>query len=190
MSARSKVRNSKFLSLVLRHRPDLIGVELDECGWVDVSLLLEKCADHGHAFTRQMIDEIVATNSKQRFAFSPDGSRIRANQGHSVDVELGYEPAEPPEARFHGTVETALSAIRTEGLSKMARHHVHLSADRQTAANVGRRRGKAIVLQVHAGPAARAGHIFYISTNGVWLTDRVPPKFIDFPRRDDHAQGE
>ena len=171
MDERKRTRISKFLSLVLRHRPDAVGVELDESGWVDVAILLERCETHGRAISREMLDEVVATSPKQRFAYSPDGRRIRANQGHSVDVELGYDPTEPPEE----------PAIRKDGLLKMRRHHVHLSPDRETAANVGQRRGKPIILVVQAGRMARAGHDFYLSANGVWLTDHVPPEFVELP---------
>lgn len=181
MNERERIRVSKFLSLILRHRPEEVGVELDEAGWVDVAVLLERCAAHGKAISREALHEIVATSPKQRFAVSTDGERIRANQGHSVGVELGYEPAEPPLELFHGTVEKFLAAIRNDGLLKMQRHHVHLSPDRETAANVGQRRGKPIILIVQAERMARSGHEFYLSTNGVWLTDHVPPEFIEIP---------
>lgn len=182
MKESQRTQASKFLSLVLRHRPDKIGLVLDEQGWVEVSVLLAQCADHRRTITREMLQEIVDTSPKKRFAFSEDGLRIRANQGHSVDVNLGYEPAQPPSALFHGTVAKVLPAIRRSGLLKMNRHHVHLSSDEKTASTVGSRRGKPVILAVRAGEMASAGHVFYVSANGVWLTLAVPPGFIDFPQ--------
>jgi putative RNA 2'-phosphotransferase len=181
MKESKRTRTSKYLSLVLRHRPDKIGLVLDEQGWVEVALLLAACADHKRSITREMLQEIVDTSPKKRFAFSEDGLKIRASQGHSVEVDLGYEAAAPPDALFHGTVAKVLPAIRADGLLKMNRHHVHLSPDKETASNVGSRRGKPIILAVRAVEMASAGHLFYVSANGVWLTETVPPKFIDFP---------
>ncbi len=174
-------RESKFLSLVLRHEPARIGITLDASGWTDVAALLAACAAHGVPITRDDLAQIVATSDKQRFALSPDGARIRANQGHSVDVELGLAPASPPTRLYHGTVAAALSSIRATGLEKRARHHVHLSADRETATRVGARHGRPVVLVVRADAMVTAGHTFFRSENGVWLTDRVPPTFLDFP---------
>ena len=175
------IDTSRFLSLVLRHRPDKIGITLDPDGWTRVDALLAALARAGKPVDRQMLDRVVATNNKKRFALSEDGERIRASQGHSVQVELGYEPATPPAELFHGTVDRFLGAIRSEGLRPMKRHHVHLSADLATASNVGSRRGDAVVLTVRAADMRLAGHIFFVSANGVWLTDSVPPAFIDFP---------
>jgi putative RNA 2'-phosphotransferase len=174
------VRASKFLSLVLRHDPGRIGIVLDDAGWTDVAALLAACARHGVPLTRAQLAEVVATSDKQRFALSPDGERIRANQGHSVEVDLQLAPAEPPATLFHGTVESALASIRAQGLVRGQRHHVHLSSDIATATRVGGRRGKPIVLTIRAGEMAAAGHVFYCSANGVWLVDHVPPAFIDF----------
>jgi putative RNA 2'-phosphotransferase len=181
MDERTRARISKFLSLVLRHRPDTIGIALDREGWVAVDTLLAGCRVHGHDITRALLDDVVATNPKRRFAFSEDGSRIRANQGHSVEVELGYRPQQPPDVLFHGTIADFLPAIRAEGLCKMRRHHVHLSPDAATAAVVGRRRGAPVVLRVLAGRMHGDGHVFFLSDNGVWLTDTVAPRYIDFP---------
>lgn len=172
------VRTSKFLSLVLRHEPARIGITLDDAGWTDVAALLAACAAHGVPLTRDELAEIVASSDKQRFALSADGTRIRANQGHSVQVELGLTPVEPPTSLYHGTVDAALSSIREHGLVKGARHHVHLSADVETATKVGTRRGKPVILIVQAEAMAAAGHTFYRSDNGVWLVDHVPPEFI------------
>jgi putative RNA 2'-phosphotransferase len=172
-------RISKFLSLVLRHEPRRFGITLDGAGWTDVAALLEACAAHGVVITRDELAHVIASSDKQRFALSQDGARIRANQGHSVDVELGLPPAVPPALLYHGTVDRFLASIRTQGLVKGSRHHVHLSADRETAQKVGARRGKPIVLTVRAGELAQAGHVFYRSANGVWLVDHVPPAFLD-----------
>lgn len=179
MDERARTRVSKFLSFVLRHRPDSIGIELDDAGWVEVETLLRRSQASGTAIARAELEEVVATSPKRRFALSEDGLRIRASQGHSVEVELGYQPATPPEQLFHGTVASALESIRAQGLTRMARHHVHLSPDRATATNVGQRRGAPIVLTVRAGQMHRAGFVFYVSANGVWLTEHVPPEFLD-----------
>jgi putative RNA 2'-phosphotransferase len=169
---------SKFLSLVLRHDPALIGVALDDAGWVDVDVLLDALARHGKALERSALERLVRESDKQRFALSADGRRIRANQGHSVDVALGYAASPPPELLYHGTVERFLSAIRVEGLVRGARHHVHLSATRDVATSVGSRRGRPVVIEVDAGAMARQGYEFFRSENGVWLTDHVPARFL------------
>ena len=178
MDRKRRTAASKFLSYVLRHEPAAVGIALDRGGWVDVDVLLDACAQHGRRWSRQELEELVATSSKQRFAFSEDGERIRANQGHSAPVDLGYEPAEPPDVLFHGTVARLLPSIRNAGLQKMARHHVHLSADEATARAVGRRRGDPVILVVDARAMHAAGHAFYVTPNGVWLTDAVPPSFL------------
>ena len=172
------VATSKFLSLVLRHRPDVISIELDAEGWVPVEDLLAACAQHGRAISREQLDTVVRTNDKQRFAFSADGTRIRANQGHSLPVDLGLVPVEPPDLLYHGTVPRFLDSIRRDGLTKGNRHHVHLSPDIQTATKVGKRRGRPIVLVIEAGRMFRDGHKFFRSENGVWLTDAVPPAYL------------
>jgi putative RNA 2'-phosphotransferase len=169
---------SRFLSLVLRHQPEELGIELDDAGWVDVDVLLTALAAHGRKTSRQELERIVATNNKQRFAFSDDGARIRASQGHSVDVELGYVASQPPAILYHGTVARFLESIRHQGLDKRSRHHVHLSATIETAINVGGRRGPPVILEVAAARMAIAGHAFFVSENGVWLTESVPPEFL------------
>ena len=174
---------SKFLSLVLRHDPARIGITLDDAGWTEVEDLLAAAAAHGVAITRDELVAIVASSDKQRFALSPDGARIRANQGHSVEVDLQLEPTTPPDTLFHGTVDAALAGIRAEGLIPGARHHVHLSADLDTARRVGGRRGRPVILTVDAAAMAVAGHVFYRSANGVWLVDHVPAEHIDFGDR-------
>lgn len=174
-----EVKLSKFLSLVLRHRPQSIGISLDAAGWVEVDVLLAALARHGRALGRAQLAALVAGSDKQRFALSEDGTRIRANQGHSVQVELGLEPWPPPARLYHGTVAAALPGIRAHGLEKRTRHHVHLSADRQTAVKVGGRRGAPVILVVRAAEMAAAGHTFYCSANGVWLTESVPPEYLE-----------
>ncbi|MCC9609227.1 RNA 2'-phosphotransferase [Blastopirellula sp. JC732] len=169
---------SKFLSLVLRHQPDKIGVELDEQGWIDVDTLLAAMNRSGKKLTVEQLREVVTKNDKQRFKFSDDQRRIRANQGHSVEVELGYEPAEPPEFLLHGTPAGSVAIILETGLKKMARHHVHLHHDRETASAVGQRRGKPVLLQVASGRMHGDGYLFYVTPNQVWLTDEVPPAYI------------
>jgi putative RNA 2'-phosphotransferase len=172
------IKTSKFLSLVLRHQPELIGLTLDSAGWVPVSDLLRGCQTHGHPLTLTELREVVASSDKQRFSFSEDEEMIRANQGHSVPVELGYISAIPPEILYHGTVEKFLPSIREEGLNKGSRHHVHLSPDEETAQKVGSRRGKAVILKVESGRMHQQGHEFFLSANGVWLTEYVPPDFL------------
>ena len=167
------VRTSKRLSYVLRHRPGSAGLTLDEHGWADVDELLAALR-----LTRAELDDVVARNDKQRFAFDVTGTRIRASQGHSVAVDLGYEPAVPPDELFHGTVERFLPAIRAEGLRPGDRHAVHLSPDAGTARTVGARRGRPVVLRVDAAGMSRDGARFTRSANGVWLVDAVPPRYL------------
>ncbi len=172
------VKLSKFLSYVLRHRPDEIGITLGDQGWVDVDELLTKAKAAGHEISRQELQQVVDTSDKKRFSFSDDGRRIRAAQGHSVSVELGLTPQEPPAKLYHGTATRFLNAILREGLKAQARQHVHLSSDLDTATRVGQRHGKVVVLTVDAGNMHAAGFVFYRSDNGVWLTDKVPMEFL------------
>ena len=174
------VRVSKFLSLVLRHQPEKVGVTLDREGWVPVSTLLEALGAHGLRLTLDELREVVRSNDKQRFSFSPDGLRIRASQGHSVKVELGYEPQPPPPTLYHGTAERFLPSIRQQGLSKGRRHHVHLSEQETTAVAVGKRYGRPVILEIASGAMHADGHAFFRSANGVWLTEHVPVKYISF----------
>ncbi len=181
MTAKETTQTSKFLSLVLRHEPERIGLKLDSAGWVNVEDLLEALSRNGFALTREQLNHIVETNSKKRFAFSEDGLRIRANQGHSVDVDLQYEPQTPPELLYHGTATRFLDSIREKGLLRMERHDVHLSAQKNVTMQVGGRHGKPVLLIIRTGEMHRSGHIFRRSANGVWLVDHVPAQFIDFP---------
>ncbi|MCK8676359.1 MULTISPECIES: RNA 2'-phosphotransferase [Streptomyces] len=176
MDDRRTVKVSKYLSKHLRHQPERIGLVLDPQGWVAVDELLGALARNGMPLTRVELDHVVAVNDKRRFTI--DGDRIRANQGHTVRVDLDLPPAVPPAFLYHGTVAGSLDAIRAEGLRPMARHHVHLSPDRETATRVGARRGRPVVLAVDAGAMHRDGHVFRVSANGVWLTDAVPPAYL------------
>jgi len=172
---------SKFLSLVLRHDPARIGLSLDTNGWAGVEDLIARANDHGKALTLPILERIVAENDKKRFAFSDDGTRIRASQGHSIDIELDLPPARPPEWLYHGTATRSIASIRATGLHSGDRQHVHLSLDEATATRVGQRHGKPVVLTIRSGEMWREGHLFFLSANGVWLTSRVPAEFIEFP---------
>lgn len=169
---------SKFLSLVLRHQPETIGIVLDEQGWVAVEELLQKLKAKGVQLDRNGLQQIVDTNNKKRFAFNEDGTKIRASQGHSLPVNLGYSETAPPAILYHGTAEKNLEAIRKEGLQKQKRHHVHLSGDPETAKTVGGRHGKPVVFEVAAGKMHEDGYRFFFSANGVWLTSGVPPQYL------------
>lgn len=173
-----RVQISKLLSLVLRHDPARLGLELDGGGWVAVEALLAGLAEHGHVLTRSQLLDVVGTSDKQRFAWDVATDRVRANQGHSVPVYLGLAPAVPPAVLFHGTPVRSVESILREGLSRRARHAVHLSADLATAHRVGARRGEHVILVVDAASLHAAGHQFTISANGVWLTESVPPRFL------------
>ena len=173
---RNQTKTSKFISLILRHRPEEIGLTLDEHGWARVDQLLR-----GVKISLEELEEIVAKDEKQRYSFNEDKTLIRANQGHSIPVDLELDPVEPPERLYHGTVGQFLPSIRREGLTKQSRQYVHLSGDPVTAAKVGSRRGKPIVLQVNAGAMQREGFRFYQAANGVWLTETVPPEYLTLP---------
>jgi putative RNA 2'-phosphotransferase len=174
-------RTSKFLSLVLRHKPEVIGICLDEHGWVEVAVLIEAAGRHGRPLTRALVEQVVRTSDKQRFALSADGLRLRANQGHSVPVDLQLSPSVPPEVLYHGTATRFVASIKVEGLRPGSRQQVHLSATTATALNVGQRHGKPIVLTVRARALHEAGQRFYLAENGVWLTDAVAPQYLQIP---------
>lgn len=177
------LRISKFLSLVLRHQPEKVGLNLDHEGWASVSELITAFEAHGFPLTPEELQEVVRSNDKRRFSFSHDMLFIRANQGHSVTVELGYDPKQPPPVLYHGTAERFLLSIRQQGLIKGRRHHVHLSDNTETAETVGRRYGKPIVLKIDSERMQRDGYSFFRSDNGVWLTESVPVEYIMFPER-------
>jgi putative RNA 2'-phosphotransferase len=167
------VHKSKHLSLVLRHQPESVGLTLDASGWAPVAALLPAMR-----MSMEELERVVADNNKKRFEFNSDKTKIRACQGHSVDVELGLEEKEPPDVLYHGTSQDFYYAIITSGLQKMQRHHVHLSADKETALIVARRRRSPIILKVDAAAMKRDGSVFYLSANGVWLVDNVPIQYI------------
>lgn len=178
MNGPRRVQVSKRLSRVLRHSPEKIGITLGPGGWVGVDELLTALAADGLPLTRRQLDEIVVTSDKQRFAFDGAGTRIRANQGHSVEVELDLAVSDPPAVLYHGTVERFLPAIECDGLRPMRRHHVHLSATFDTATAVGARRGRPVVLALDTAAMVEAGHQFRVSANGVWLADHVPARYL------------
>lgn len=180
MTEKEIIRTSKFLSLILRHEPERVGLKLGEAGWVGVDELLQAVNANGVALTIEQLQNIVATSDKKRYAFSEDGQRIRASQGHSVEVDLQYPPQTPPEILYHGTATRFLDGIRQDGLQRMERHDVHLSAETKVTLQVGGRHGKPVLLTIRAGDMHRAGFVFRCSANGVWLVDHVPPKFIEF----------
>lgn len=169
---------SKFLSLILRHKPETIGIKLDNNGWVMVSTLLKQMKNHGKEISLGELIEVVETNDKKRFELSNDGLMIRASQGHSVKVDLDIKPQTPPTKLYHGTVEKFMDAISKNGLKKMNRHAVHLSEELETATKVASRRGKPIILKIDAEAMKNDGFEFFKSNNGVWLTNHVPTKYI------------
>ncbi len=168
---------SKYIALILRHKPETIGISLDEHGWADVDELI-KGISKTYEFDMGMLEEIVATDNKQRYSFNEDHTLIRANQGHSVPVDVELEEVEPPETLFHGTGEKYTASIDEQGLISKSRLYVHLSADRETAVKVGQRHGKPVVYVVKSGEMHKDGYVFFRSVNGVWLTKEVPVKFL------------
>jgi putative RNA 2'-phosphotransferase len=178
VDAKRLVKVSKYLSRHLRHDPARLGLTLDHGGWVEVDALLAACAARSFSLTPEELREVVDLNDKQRFSFDATGTRIRANQGHSVDVDLGLEPTVPPRILFHGTSQSALTSIMRSGLQRQRRHHVHLSEGAATALRVGRRHGPPIVLEVAAERMYAEGHLFFVTDNRVWLTAEVPPRYL------------
>jgi putative RNA 2'-phosphotransferase len=172
------IRFSKFISRVLRHQPQTYGITLDAHGWAPIDDLIAAANRAGLALTRELLQQVVAQNDKQRFAISEDGTAIRARQGHSIPVDLELPALEPPAQLYHGTAEHFLPAILEQGLVRRSRQHVHLSPDVATAIRVGRRHGTAVVLTVESGAMYRDGHHFYRSENGVWLVDAVPAAYL------------
>lgn len=180
------VKISKFMSYHLRHAPDEIGLKLVDGGWASADDLIEAARRRGFRMTWELLEQIVADSEKKRFSLDAPGRRIRANQGHSVEVDLQLVAVEPPGILYHGTAEDRIPRILEEGLQRMNRHHVHLSAERETAIRVGARHGKPRVLEVQSRTMAGEGFLFYRSENGVWLVDEVPPRFLTVePRRRD-----
>lgn len=178
MNKESLKKISKSLSYVLRHRPDTVGIELGDGGWVAVDELLAAFERSGKSISRELLDTVVVENDKQRFEFSDDQLRIRAQQGHSAEVDLGYEPATPPDVLYHGTATRNLDSIFQDGLVKGRRHHVHMSTNQETMIQVAMRHGKPVVLAIDASKMFADGHEFFVTGNHVWLTDHVPPGYI------------
>lgn len=182
MDEKKLVSKSKFLSLILRHDPAVVGIALDKEGWADVDDMIAKSVAKGQTLSRDIIDGVLALPGKTRFELSPDGKRIRAMQGHSVkEVDIAYAPVTPPPTLYHGTATRFLDSIRAQGLLPGSRHLVHLSPDVQTATAVGQRHGRPAVLPVDAAAMHGAGYEFYLADNGVWLTKAVPPEFLVLP---------
>ena len=179
---RRLIKVSKFLTLVLRHQPGRIGLSLDQGGWAEVAELIECAQRTGMSLSEALITEVVQRNAKQRFTLSEDGLRIRANQGHSRPVDLGLDPIGPPEFLYHGTAMGSLRSIREHGLKRGRRQHVHLSPDEGMAVRVGQRHGPPVVLRIHSNAMYARGHAFFLSENGVWLTEEVPLGYIEFPQ--------
>jgi putative RNA 2'-phosphotransferase len=172
------IKISRYLSKHLRHTPDRLGLTLSPGGWVAVDDLLAACSAHKFAITRQELESVVASNDKQRFSFDPTGTLIRANQGHSVEIDLQLSAQIPPTILYHGTGRKSVKAILEVGLLKMSRHHVHLSSDVETARKVGMRHGSPVIFAVKAFAMHQAGYLFYCSENGVWLVDAVPTTYL------------
>ena len=175
-----RVQTSKFLSLVLRHKPEEAGVTLDRSGWCEVDALLDGLASRGFAISREDLKQIVVENDKKRFQFSDDEEYIRASQGHSVCVDLNYQPQVPPVILYHGTAIRFLDAIAQQGIVKGARQYVHLSNTVDVARKVGQRHGRPVVIPVAALEMHKAGDLFYLTPNNVWLVERVPREFLRF----------
>lgn len=172
---------SKYISLILRHKPEVIGITLDEHGWANVSELIEGVG-RTHPLDMQMLEEIVVSDEKQRYSFNEDKTLIRANQGHSIPVDVELEKLIPPEILWHGTGAKFVESINQSGLIAKSRLYVHLSRDYETAVNVGSRHGKPVVYKVHAKEMEQDGYVFYQSVNGVWLTKEVPKKYLEEQR--------
>lgn len=167
---------SKYLSYILRHQPDSIGIELSDEGWANIKELIGKTSEF--KLTRELINTVVETNDKKRFLISEDGERIKANQGHSIEVKLELEPVTPPDVLLHGTAERFLDSILSEGLTKQKRHHVHLSKTQKTAMSVGARYGKPVLLKIDSKQMYEDGFEFFKTENDVWLVDYVPAKYL------------
>jgi putative RNA 2'-phosphotransferase len=183
-------QTSKFLSYVLRHNPGALALNLDPGGWADVDTLIERARADGRSLSRSRLRHVLDAGDKTRFSLSEDGSKIRANYGHSIDVDLDVEPTPPTGSLYHGTARHALSAIREEGLTPQSRQYVHLSSTREAATAVGQRHGPPVVLPIDAPALHEAGYTLYRSTDTVWLTRHVPPPFITFPDPASSAHGD
>lgn len=169
---------SRFLSLVLRHKPEALPIQLDKQGWADLDEIIQKMQQKGMRVDESIIQSVVANNDKQRFRLDLPNRRIRANQGHSIAIDLALAPTRPPKVLFHGTATRFMDSILEKGLIRGSRQHVHLSLDLETAHKVGSRHGKPTILQVDAQAMYEKGFLFYVSENGVWLTDHVPVEYL------------
>ena len=178
MNDKKKKQIGKYISLILRHEPQKINLTLDDAGWAHVSELLAGLSSTRHAISLEQLEEIVSSNNKKRYSFNDDQTKIRANQGHSLDLDLQLEAKTPPEILYHGTATRFVTAINEQGLQKRSRHHVHLSDNLTTATAVGSRHGKPVILEVLSGKMSDDGYTFYQSDNGVWLTDHVPSEYL------------
>jgi putative RNA 2'-phosphotransferase len=178
ISEKETIRISKLLSLVLRHKPEVLGIHLDSNGWADVDILLDKIKQNGEVISIETLRYVVETNNKKRFAFNENGDKIRASQGHSLEVDLGYTSQTPPSVLYHGTGKNAVQSILSTGIEKRNRQHVHLSANIETAIQVGQRHGQPFVFEVLALQMHKDNFSFYLSENGVWLTDNIPPQYL------------
>jgi putative RNA 2'-phosphotransferase len=168
---------SKYISLILRHKPEVIGITLDEHGWANVDELIEGVS-RTHKLDMAILEQIVAEDEKQRYSFNEDKTLIRANQGHSIPVDVELEEQQPPEILYHGTGEKYVASIDAQGLIPKSRLYVHLSRDEETANKVGSRHGKPVIYKVNSGDMYRDGYKFFCSVNGVWLTNEVPVKYL------------
>lgn len=182
-ASEAHAKESRFLALVLRHKPEEAGITLDEHGWANADELVRGIAAR-HPFNMEMLEGIVATDSKGRYSFNEDHTLIRANQGHSVDVDVELDPKDPPEGLYHGTAQRFLDSILEQGLLPKGRLYVHLSSDAETASKVGRRHGSPVVLKVNAGAMREDGFEFFLSKNGVWLTKHVPADYLEMIQTD------
>lgn len=180
MHKSEQTKISKFLSYVLRHNPDAIGLHIDDNGWANIDALINKASDSDEieTLTIEQLKEVVASSDKKRFIISEDGNKIRANQGHSIKINLQLKEKTPPETLYHGTAERFIESIGKDGLKPGERHHVHLSADLNTANAVGQLYGKPVLLKIKALMMHQQGFKFFLSENNVWLTDKVPSEFI------------
>ncbi len=178
MNEQQKKRTGKFISLILRHNPQTISIELDGSGWASVDELLKGLKRNGHSLSFTQLEALVNNNDKQRYTFNDDKSRIRANQGHSLELDLQLEAQKPPKSLYHGTASRYLPYINEQGLLRRDRHHVHLSLDKETAHNVGSRHGKPVILTIDASAMHKDGYVFYCSKNGVWLVEHIPPRYF------------
>ncbi len=174
-------KTSKYISLLLRHKPEKAGIHLDQHGWADVEELI-KGVSKTHMFNMEILEEIVRTDNKQRYSFNEDKTKIRANQGHSIPVDVELEQKLPPDILWHGTGEKYVTSIEKQGLLPKSRLYVHLSGDYDTAVNVGCRHGKPVVYEVNSRQMQVDGYVFYQSVNGVWLTKHVPVEYLEAAR--------